>query len=124
MPSPELPAVDTPASKKTMAKAAPNAAPCETPSVEDEARGLRSTFCMTHPARLKAAPTTTAAVSLGRRIEKRIVRVAESAFPVSVASKSLNVTPVAPEQSDSTIAAMSATASQTSRQAKVATCRR
>ena len=124
MPSPELPAVDTPASKKTMAKAAPNAAPCETPKVDDEARGLRSTFCMTHPARLNVAPTTTAAVSLGKRIEKRIVRVAASALSVSVVSRSLNVTPVAPEQSDNRTAAISTSASQTSRQAKVATCRR
>ena len=51
-----------------MATAAPNVAPCDTPSVEAEASGLRSTACRMQPASPSPAPATMAVQMRGRRL--------------------------------------------------------
>ena len=51
-----------------MATAAPNVAPCDTPSVEAEASGLRSTACRMQPASPSPAPETMAVQMRGRRL--------------------------------------------------------
>ena len=53
-----------------IANAAPNAAPCEIPSVKGEPSGLRNTFCITVPETASPAPAMTAASILGKRILK------------------------------------------------------
>ena len=65
---PRFPSAPMPAWKKTMARAAPKAAPWLTPSVEAEASGFRRTFCITAPAKARLAPTTAAVAILGKRM--------------------------------------------------------
>lgn len=72
---PELEAVCTPAPKKTMAAAAPKEAPWDTPKVEAEASGLRSTLCMTQPDMARANPTPVPTAMRGMRTFQRMVRL-------------------------------------------------
>ena len=58
----------TPPPTTMMPSAAPKAAPCDTPSVDADARGFLSTHCMTAPEVAKIAPTRIAAVTLGSRM--------------------------------------------------------
>ena len=81
---PALAAFCTPASSTMMARAAPKEAPWETPRVEAEARGLWSTFCITHPERARAAPTTTAVAVRGSRTRKRMASCCSVPRPSSV----------------------------------------
>ena len=64
----ELEFVITPPPNTIMPNAAPKAAPCDTPSVDAEARGLRSTHCITAPEAASVAPTNIAARTRGRRM--------------------------------------------------------
>ena len=70
-----------PPPKTMMPSAAPKAAPCETPSVEAEARGLRSTHCITAPDEASSAPMTIAARARGRRMFITAVTCFFSAVP-------------------------------------------
>ena len=67
-----------PAPKYTIATAAPKDAPWDTPSVDDEASGFRSTFCMMQPLNASAAPTAAAVASFGIRTFQIIVSVRRS----------------------------------------------
>ena len=93
---PALAAFCTPASSTMMARAAPKEAPWETPRVEAEARGLCSTFCITHPERARAAPTTTAVTDRGSRTRKRMASVLAVPRPSRVSSTCPRVMPEEP----------------------------
>ena len=58
----------------TMDRAAPNAAPEDTPSVEPSASGLRSRPCIAAPHRLRAAPISPAHSTRGRRVHQMMER--------------------------------------------------
>jgi len=73
---------------ETIARAAPKAAPWETPRVNGEASGLRITFCITAPAIPREAPATTAATARGRRMFPMMWAVTPSALPASAARTS------------------------------------
>ena len=75
----------TPPPKTTIPSAAPNAAPCETPSEDAEASGFRRTHCITAPAAASAEPTRIAVTARGRRIFMIAVRCIFSPPPVRTA---------------------------------------
>ena len=79
-----------PAENTTMPTAAPNAAPCDTPSVDADAKGLRSTHCITAPEPASIAPANSPANTLGNRIPIRIVSLCVLPFPINVSSTSPN----------------------------------
>ena len=58
----------------TMDRAAPRAAPEDTPSVEPSASGLRSRPCIAAPHRLRAAPISPAQSTRGRRVHQMMER--------------------------------------------------
>ena len=62
----------TPAPNTIIAKAAPKADPCETPSVEEDARGFLKTLCITAPAIARADPIIVAVRALGNLIPQII----------------------------------------------------
>lgn len=64
-----------PALKTIIADAAPKAAPCDTPSVEDEASGLRKILCITQPVTDNPMPATIAVTMRGKRILNTIISV-------------------------------------------------
>lgn len=85
---PALAAFWAPASRAMMARAAPKAAPWDTPSVEAAASGLRRTFCITQPDNARAAPTTIATVMRGRRTWNTMARLWAVPPPARVSASS------------------------------------
>ena len=74
----------TPPPKTMIPKAAPKAAPWDTPNVEADASGFCSTHCMTAPATARVAPTSTAAITRGSLMFITMVRVWGSPLPSRV----------------------------------------
>ena len=58
----------------TMDRAAPRAAPEDTPRVDPSASGLRSSPCMAAPHRLRAAPIRPAQSTRGSRVQQTMDR--------------------------------------------------
>ena len=76
----------SPPPRAMMAKAAPNAAPWDTPMVEAEARGLRRIPCMTQPTMPRPNPATMAVTARGRRRFKTMMFSFCPPWPKRVAS--------------------------------------
>ena len=101
----------TPPPKTMMPTAAPKAAPCDTPSVEAEARGLCSTHCMTAPEDASIAPTSIAAVTLGSLIPHMTVFCCASPAPkmvFNISQAEMDMEPTPAENTAATIAASAA----------------
>ena len=77
----ELELVIIPPPNTIMPRAAPKAAPWETPRVEAEARGLRSTHCITAPEAARIAPISMAASTRGSRMFRMAVTCLASPPP-------------------------------------------
>ena len=88
-----------------MATAAPNDAPCDTPSVDAEASGFLSTFCITHPLIASAMPTTAAVASFGMRTFHIIVSVRISPRRSTASTTSPADSPAEPAASETSAAA-------------------
>ena len=83
---PEVVTLSTPAPRAMMANAAPKAAPCDTPTVEAEAIGLRSTLCITQPTMASPKPATMAVQTRGPRRLKTMTFSCVLPPPASVRS--------------------------------------
>ena len=87
-----------PAPRHIIPMVAPNEAPCDTPSVEAEARGLRRTLCITLPDIASSIPTSTAVTILGILILNTIELVIASPLPRKQENIRESVSPDEPEQ--------------------------
>ena len=85
-----------------MANAAPKEAPWETPRVEAEASGLRSTFCMIQPAKANAIPTMMPVTIRGIRMFQMIALVCAVPFPSNAVTISEIVRPDDPTEIETT----------------------
>ena len=70
-----------PAPKHIMPTVAPNEAPCEIPSVDDDASGFLKTLCITLPAIARSIPATIAVAILGSLMLNTIDSDILSPFP-------------------------------------------
>lgn len=80
-----------------IATVAPKEAPCDTPSVDAEASGLRSTLCMTQPVSARATPATIEVTMRGRRTFHTMALVLQVPLPTRVYNTSLIVSPDDPD---------------------------